>query len=102
MTPLQHYLFLAVALFSIGAWGVLARRNIILVIMCIELMLNGINIALIAFSNYSLDGAGRGQVFVFFIFAVAAAEVAIGLAITIALYRLRERMSVDELHEMKG
>lgn len=102
MTPLQHYLLLSVGLFSIGAWGVLARRNIILVIMCIELMLNAINIALVAFSNYSPGGAGRGQAFVFFIFAVAAAEVAIGLAITIALYRLREKMSVDEMQEMKG
>ena len=102
MTALQHYLLLAVALFCIGAWGVLARRNIILVIMCIELMLNAVNIALVAFSNYSLGGSGKGQVFVFFVFAVAAAEVAIGLAITITQYRLRERTSVDEMKEMKG
>lgn len=102
MTPLQHYLLLSVILFSIGAWGVLARRNIILVIMCIELMLNSVNIALAAFSNYLLAGSGRGQVFVFFVFAIAAAEVAVGLAIAIALYRLRERMSVDEMKEMKG
>ncbi len=102
MTPLQHYLLLAAALFCIGAWGVLARRNIILVIMCIELMLNAVNVALVAFSNYSLWGTERGQVFVFFVFAIAAAEVSVGLAITIALYRLRERMSVDEMKEMKG
>jgi NADH-quinone oxidoreductase subunit K len=102
VTPLQHFLALSVALFCIGAWGVLARRNIILVIMCIELMLNAINISLMAFSNYSLNGAGRGEVFVFFVFAIAAAEVAIGLAITIALYRLRERLSIDEMNEMKG
>ncbi len=102
MTALQHYLLLAVALFCIGAWGVLARRNIILVIMCIELMLNAVNIALVAFSNYTFGGSGKGQVFVFFVFAVAAAEVAIGLAITIAQYRLRERTSVDEMKEMKG
>lgn len=102
MTPLQHYLGLSVALFFIGAWGVLARKNIILVIMCIELMLNAINISLVAFSNYSPVGAGRGEVFVFFIFALAAAEVAVGLAIAIAMYRLRERLSVDELDEMKG
>jgi NADH-quinone oxidoreductase subunit K len=102
MTPLQHYLALSVALFFIGAWGVLARKNIILVIMCIELMLNAINISLVAFSNYSEVGAGRGEVFVFFIFALAAAEVAVGLAIAIAMYRLRERLSVDELDEMKG
>lgn len=102
MTPLQHYLGLSVALFFIGAFGVLARKNIILVIMCIELMLNAINISLVAFSNYSPAGAGRGEVFVFFIFALAAAEVAVGLAIAIAMYRLRERLSVDELDEMKG
>jgi NADH:ubiquinone oxidoreductase subunit K len=102
MTPLQHYLLLSVILFCIGGWGVLARRNIILVIMCIELMLNAVNVALAAFSNYTLAGTGRGQVFVFFVFAIAAAEVAVGLAIAIALYRLRERMSVDEMKEMKG
>ena len=103
MTPLQHYLALSVALFFIGAWGVLARKNIILVIMCIELMLNAINISLVAFSNYTPSPTpGRGEVFVFFIFALAAAEVAIGLAIAIAMYRLRERLCVEELDEMKG
>jgi NADH-quinone oxidoreductase subunit K len=102
MTPLQHYLSLSVALFFIGAWGVLARRNVILVIMCIELMLNAINISLVAFSNYAPGGSGRGEVFVFFVFALAAAEVAVGLAIAIALYRLRQRLSVDELDEMRG
>lgn len=102
MTPLQHYLVLAVMLFFIGAWGVLARRNVIMVIMCIELMLNAINIALVAFSNYSQLGPGRGEVFVFFVFALAAAEVAIGLAITIAQYRLREKLGIDELDDMRG
>ncbi len=80
----------------------LARRNIILVIMCIELMLNAVNIALVAFSNYVYNGSGRGQVFVFFVFAIAAAEVAVGLAITIAQYRLKESTSVDEMKEMEG
>lgn len=103
MTPLQNYLALSIALFAIGAWGVLSRRNVILVVMCIELMMNSINIALVAFSNYSPSPApGRGEVFVFFIFALAAAEAAVGLAIAIALYRLRQRLSVDELDEMKG
>lgn len=102
MTPLQHYLILAVILFCIGSWGVLARRNAIMVIMCIELMLNSINLALVAFSNYTSGGTGLGEVFVLFVIAVAAAEAAVGLAITIALYRLREKMSVDELSEMKG
>lgn len=102
MTPLQHYMLLAVALFAIGAWGVLSRRNIIAIIMCIELMLNAVNIALVAFSNYSPLGAGRGEVLVMFVFAVAAAEVAIGLAIAIAVYRLRARLEVDEFNDMKG
>ena len=102
MSPLHQYLILAVVLFFIGAWGVLARRNIIVVIMCLELMLNAVNIALVAFSNYSLNTPGRGEVFVFFVLAVAAAEVAVGLAIGIAMYRMRERLKVDELDELKG
>jgi len=102
MTPLQEYLALSMILFFIGAWGVLARRNIIMIVMCVELMLNAINISLVAFSNYSPSGGGRGEVFVFFVFALAAAEAAIGLAIAIAMYRLRERLSVDELDEMRG
>ena len=102
MTPLQYYLALAAALFTVGAWGVIARRNIILVVMCLELMLNAANIALVAFSNYSLTGSGRGEVLVFFVLAIAAAEVAVGLAIGIAMYRLREKLDVDELDGMKG
>ena len=102
MTPLQEYLGLAIALFFIGTWGVLARRNIILIVMCVELMLNAVNIALVAFSNYLPTGNGRGEVFVFFVFALAAAEAAIGLAVAIAMYRLKERLSVDDLDEMKG
>jgi len=102
MTPLQQYLALSMALFFIGTWGVLARRNLIMVVMCVELMLNAINIALVAFSNYSPTGNGRGEVFVFFVFALAAAEAAIGLAIAIAMYRLKEKLSVDDLDEMKG
>ncbi len=102
MDPLQQYLAVATALFFIGAWGVLARRNIILIVMCVELMLNAINIALVAFSNYSPVGGGRGEVFVFFVFALAAAEAAIGLAIAIAMYRLKEGLTVDDFDEMKG
>ena len=102
MEPLQQYLILAVVLFCIGAWGVLARRNIIMVIICVELMFNAINITLVAFSNYSTIGAGRGEVFVFVIFALAAAEAAIGLAIAIAMYRLKQELSVDDLDELKG
>ena len=102
MTALQEYLALSIALFFIGAWGVLARRNVILVVMCVELMLNAINIALVAFSNYLPTGNGRGEVFVFFVFALAAAEAAIGLAVAIAMYRLKQKLTVDDLDEMKG
>ena len=102
MSPLHQYLILAVVLFFIGAWGVLARRNIIMIIMCVELMFNAINITLVAFSNYGVIGSGRGEVFVFIIFALAAAEAAIGLAIAIAMYRLQQKLSVDDLDEMKG
>ena len=102
MTPLQQYLILSIILFSIGTWGVLARRNIIMVIMCVELMFNAINISIVAYSNYLPSGSGRGEVFVFVIFALAAAEAAIGLAIAIAMYRLRQDLSVDELDELKG
>lgn len=79
--PLDYYLWLAAALFTIGVLGVLYRRNAIIIFMCIELMLNAVNLLLVAFSTYLNDASG--QVFVFFIMAVAAAEVAVGLAILV-------------------
>src|ERR1043166_5989355 len=83
--PLQYYIVLCSLLFSIGVIGVLFRRNAIIIFMCIEIMLNAVNLLLAAFSAYSGDAAG--QVFVFFIMAVAAAEVAVGLAILTMIYR---------------
>jgi NADH:ubiquinone oxidoreductase subunit K len=98
--PLNWYLILSAVVFSIGIFGFLTRRNIIIMFLSIELMLNGVNISLISFSHYLQDL--RGQVFVFFVIAVAAAEAAIGLAIIMALFRNKATAHVDEMNEMKG
>ena len=98
---LQHYLTLSAILFSISIAGIfINRRNIILLLMCIELMLLAVNFNFIAFSRYL--GDETGQVFVFFILTVAAAEAAIGRAILVVLFRNRQSINVDELNEMKG
>lgn len=91
---------LSAAVFTIGVFGFLTRRNIIIMFLSIELMLNAVNISLVSFSHYLQDM--RGQVLVFFIVAVAAAEAAIGLAIIIALFRNKATAHVDEMNEMKG
>lgn len=100
MIPLNWYLMLSATVFSIGVFGFLTRRNIIIMFMSVELMLNAVNISLIAFSHYLQDM--RGQILVFFIITVAAAEAAIGLAIIIALFRNKGTAHVDEMNEMKG
>jgi len=92
-------LFFSAALFSIGVYGVLARRNAVLVLMSIELMLNAVNVNLIAFAQRL--GDLNGQVFALFVIAVAAAEVGIGLAIVILIYRNRETINVDEVNLLK-
>lgn len=99
MIPLSYYLFVSAVLFTIGVAGVLVKRNAVVIIMCIELMLNAVNLsfAAIAFSLRLMDG----QIIVFLIMTVAAAEVAIGLAIVVALFRLRETEDVDEINLMK-
>jgi NADH-quinone oxidoreductase subunit K len=97
--PLDYYLWLSAALFTIGVLGVLYRRNAIIIFMCIELMLNAVNLLLVAFSNYYNDAAG--QVFVFFIMAVAAAEVAVGLAILIMMYRNTKTTDINVLNKLK-
>ena len=99
MIPLSYYMVLSGILFIIGVVGVLIRRNIIMLLLSIELMLNATNINFVAFSHY-LDNVA-GQVFVFFTLTVAAAEVAVGLAIIIALHRAHATMNVDELNLMK-
>lgn len=99
MVPIEYYLYLSATLFTIGVLGVLYRRNAIIVFMCIELMLNAVNLIMVAFSNYLNDGAG--QVFVFFIMAVAAAEVAVGLAILIMMYRNTRTTDINVLNRLK-
>lgn len=98
--PMQAYIHLSIALFSIGAVGVLVRRNAIVVFMCIELMLNAANLALITFARH--HGDTGGHIFVFLVMAVAAAEVAVGLAIMIVVFRERRSVYVDILRDMHG
>lgn len=93
-------MYLSAAVFSIGVFGFLTRRNVIFMFMSIELMLNGVNISLVALSHYLQDL--RGQILTFFVITVAAAEAAIGLAIIIAVFRNKETVYVDELTETKG
>lgn len=99
MNP-ENYLYLSVLLFTIGAAGVIARRNAIIVFMCIELMLNAVNLAFVTFSR--LHGTLDGQLFAFFTMVVAAAEVVVGLAIIMAIFRSRRSISMDENSSMKN
>jgi NADH-quinone oxidoreductase subunit K len=96
---LEHYLVVSILLFCLGLLGVIVRRNLLVIYMSLELMLNAANLALVAFSRYtdSLDG----QVFVFFIITVAAAEVSVGLALIVALYRKRQTAHVEDLTMLK-
>jgi NADH-quinone oxidoreductase subunit K len=94
-----HYLILSAFLFTIGTVGVIVKKNVISIFLCIELMLNAVNLSFVAFARY-LNQA-QGQIFVFFVMVVAAAEAAVGLAITVALYRNRNTLSVDDADIMK-
>jgi len=102
---LSHYLVLSAALFCIGAYGALARRNAVGVLMCFELMLNAVNINLVAFSRYVAQAVDpnlfAGHVFAALVITVAAAETSIGLALIINIYRNRDRINVDEIDLMK-
>ena len=102
MSAIDWYLLLSMLLFCIGAYGVLARRNVILVVMSLELMLNAVNIALVALSNFMPGAAGRGVLFALFIITLAAAEVTVGLAIVIANYRNKRSVQADEYNRLKG
>jgi NADH-quinone oxidoreductase subunit K len=99
MISVNHYLVLSAILFSLGTFGVLTRRNAIVIFMCIELMLNAVNLSFIAFSQYlgNLDG----QIFVFFVMTVAAAEAAVGLALMITFFRNRESIDVEDINMLK-
>ena len=99
MVPLSWYVVLGGAVFCIGILGFLTRRNVIIMLMSIELMLNGVNITLVAFNHYLQDM--RGQILALFIITVAAAEVAVGLAIIIALFKNKQTVNVDDLDIMK-
>ncbi|HUG56187.1 MAG TPA: NADH-quinone oxidoreductase subunit NuoK [Candidatus Limnocylindrales bacterium] len=102
IVPLGAYIAVSAALFFIGVAGVLTRRNAVVILMCVELMLNATNLALVAFSRRFGAVDERGSVFVMFVFVVAAAEVAVGLAIVLAAYRNRPTVDVDELRRMSG
>ena len=101
MVGLEHYLILSAVLFAIGLYGALAKRNAIIILMCIELMLNAVNIAMVAFSRYITPLQLTGQIFAIFIMVVAAAEVAVGLAIIIAIYRHRQTIDATKIDLMK-
>jgi NADH-quinone oxidoreductase subunit K len=96
---LEHYLIVSGLLFSLGLLGVIMRRNLLVIYMCLEMMLNAANLALVAMSRY--NGQLDGQIMVFFIITVAAAEVAVGLALIVALYRKRQTAHVEDLASMK-
>ncbi len=100
MIATQSYLMVGAFLFTIGAVGVLIRRNPIVIFMSIEMMLNAVNLTLVAYSNHLRNM--EGQIFVFFVMTVAAAEVVVGLAIIVSIFRARETINVDLLNSMKG
>jgi NADH-quinone oxidoreductase subunit K len=97
---ISHYLIVSAALFAIGAFGVLARRNLLIILMSVEIMLNGVNVALLAFAR--VHGNTQGHVFVLMVMGVAAAEVSVGLAILIAVFRNRKTVDTGDLKSMQG
>lgn len=97
---LHHYLLLSGLLFTIGMLGVLVRKNALVILMCVEIMLNAVNIAFVAFSRQSADPSG--QIMVFFVMAVAAAEAAIGLAIAIAIFKRFKEINISSFENLKG
>jgi NADH-quinone oxidoreductase subunit K len=99
-TPAGYYLVLAAALFSVGAIGVLVRRNIIVMLMCVELMLNSVNLTLVTFAR--IHGSIDGQVIAFFVMVVAAAEVTVGLALIVNLYRLKASANADDVDALRA
>ncbi len=112
MIGLWHYLALSVFMFTVGAVGVIIRRNPIVIFMCIELMLNAVNLAFLSFARYmptpqptaeaAVSSVMGGQMMVIFVMAVAAAEVAVGLGIIMAIYRLKENVDIDEMNALRG
>lgn len=100
MVPVDYYIALSAILFTIGALGVLSRRNPLIIFMSIELMLNAANLAFVAFA--SVYQTFSGQIFVFFVIAVAAAEAAVGLALIVEIFKTRKNINIDEMNSLKG
>lgn len=100
MLPVQYYIGLSAFLFTLGALGVLIRRNAIIIFMSIELMLNSANLAFVAFARFHQSMSG--QIFVFFVMAVAAAEVAVGLALIVAIFKSKHNINIDQMNALKG
>ncbi len=100
MVPINYYIILSAILFTLGALGVLIRRNALIIFMSVELMLNAANLAMVAFS--SVFQSFSGQIFVFFVIAVAAAEVAVGLALIVEIFKSKRSIDVDQMNSMKG
>ncbi|MGQ9674535.1 MAG: NADH-quinone oxidoreductase subunit NuoK [Chloroflexota bacterium] len=98
---LEHYLLLGAILFCVGLYGALAKRNAVAILMSIELMLNAVNINLVAFANYLKPTSLMGQVFTIFVITIAAAEAAVGLAIVLAIYRTHRTISIEDVDLMK-
>jgi NADH-quinone oxidoreductase subunit K len=98
--PVEAFIILSAVLFTLGVMGVLLRKNAIIIFMSVELMLNAGNLALVAFARQWTDLGG--QIFVFFVMTVAAAEVAVGLALIVAIFRNRQSINIDDLHQMEG
>ena len=100
--PLEGYLIVGALMFAIGAWGALIRRNAVVVFMCVELMINAVNLTLVAFADYLPGAGGLGVSYAVLVIAIAAAEIAVGLAIVLAVFRSRRTVNVDELTSMRG
>jgi NADH-quinone oxidoreductase subunit K len=100
MLPVQYYIGLSAILFTLGALGVLIRRNAIVIFMSVELMLNAANLAFVAFARAS--NSMDGQIFVFFVIAVAAAEVAVGLALIVEIFRTKHNINIDQMNSLQG
>jgi NADH-quinone oxidoreductase subunit K len=106
MVPINYYIILSAILFTIGALGVLIRRNALIIFMSVELMLNSANLAMVAFGSVAKTADGQqvfsGQIFVFFVIAVAAAEVAVGLALIVEIFKSKRSIDVDQMSSLKG
>lgn len=101
MIPLEAYLVVGAVMFALGLWGVVIRRNAVIIFMCVELMINAVNLTLVAFGDYLPQAGGAGASYAVLVIAVAAAEVAVGLAVVLAVFRARRTVNVDEANLMK-